>query len=568
MPADLQTLEREQQALDSRLEALEAHRNDHGHDDPDPCPQCMDREIRLAHARFPQNALSDVNERHLHRKLRDLEVRLLNFTDSTELTISSGIIAVTQVLHTVDTEADAATDQLDHATGGAVGDYLVLMAADLNRKVFIGHRVTPIANQFRLRGQQAVVLSNLNPMVFLFGPHLSGGNVWAEVSGTGVLHTWGEGSAPGVTDDIDKGFSIGSVWIDVTADKAYICLDNTDGAAVWLEFTPTHTIDLLNLTDETTLTISSGQIARTQTLHLVDTESAAATDILRGMSGGAEGDVVVLRAAAAARDIAVEHENTLESTPAGDRFHIHGDQSLVLDPDEPAVFLYLSSRWRSWNQGRKHSLAKTAAPGTGDDSLDGYSVGSIWIDTSADKAYICLDATSTAAVWTETTIAAASTTVSGRIEVATAAETTTGTDATRAVSPDGLAGSEYGERAVQFIVFDFATDVTVGDGAYYFHIDSRLAGMNLVDVHAEVITAGTTGTTDIQIANVTQSADILSTKLTIDSGETGSDTAAAAAVIDTNEDDMQENDLIRIDIDAASTTKAKGLIVTLGFRLP
>jgi hypothetical protein len=123
-------------------------------------------------------------------------------------------------------------------------------------------------------------------------------------------------------------------------------------------------------------------------------------------------------------------------------------------------------------------------------------------------------------------------------------------------------------RAVQIIAFDFTTDVAVGDGAFYFHIDSSLAGTNLIDVHAEVITAGTTGTTDIQIHNVTSAADILSTKLTIDSTETGSDTAAVPAVINAAEDDMTENDLIRIDIDAVSTTAPKGLIVTMGFQIP
>lgn len=92
--------------------------------------------------------------------------------------------------------------------------------------------------------------------------------------------------------------------------------------------------------------------------------------------------------------------------------------------------------------------------------------------------------------------------------------------------------------------------------------------MNLVRVHARVITAGTTGTTDIQIANVTDAVDMLSTKLTIDSAATGSDTAATAAVINTATDDVVTNDLLRIDIDAASTTKPKGLIVTLEFQLP
>lgn len=164
--------------------------------------------------------------------------------------------------------------------------------------------------------------------------------------------------------------------------------------------------------------------------------------------------------------------------------------------------------------------------------------------------------------------AAADLTTAGVIEVATAAETTTGTDATRAVSPDGLAGSIHGKKTVQLTCVDYATDTAVGDGVGYFHVPAALAGFNIVAVHAEVITAGTTGTTDIQIHNVTAAADILSTKLTIDSGETGSDTAATPAVISATEDDLTENDLIRIDVDAVSTTAAKGLIVTLDCQLP
>lgn len=163
----------------------------------------------------------------------------------------------------------------------------------------------------------------------------------------------------------------------------------------------------------------------------------------------------------------------------------------------------------------------------------------------------------------------ANTTTKGKVELATTAEVTGGTDNTRAITPDGLAGSDImGGRGVQAVVIDFTTDIATGDGKFYFHIDQRLNGMNLVDIHAEVITAGTTGTTDIQIANVTDAVDMLSTKLTIDSGETGSDTAATPAVIDVTKDDVVTNDLLRIDIDAISTTPPKGLLVTLGFRLP
>jgi len=49
----------------------------------------------------------------------------------------------------------------------------------------------------------------------------------------------------------------------------------------------------------------------------------------------------------------------------------------------------------------KCNLAATAAPTTGDDSADGYAVGSSWFDVTNDKAYLCLDATVDAAVWQE-----------------------------------------------------------------------------------------------------------------------------------------------------------------------
>lgn len=151
-------------------------------------------------------------------------------------------------------------------------------------------------------------------------------------------------------------------------------------------------------------------------------------------------------------------------------------------------------------------------------------------------------------------------------DLATATQINTGTDTLRVVTPDALAGSNLGIRYIQLLCVDFTADVTTGDGKHYCVIPPGLTGLNLVWVHARVITAGTTNTTDIQIANVTDSVDMLSTKITIDSTETGSDTATPA-VIDTTKDDVATYDLLRIDVDAVSTTKPKGLILTLGFQL-
>jgi hypothetical protein len=42
-------------------------------------------------------------------------------------------------------------------------------------------------------------------------------------------------TAPGVNDDSSAGYGLFSVWLDVTGDKIYFCLDASVGAAVWQE---------------------------------------------------------------------------------------------------------------------------------------------------------------------------------------------------------------------------------------------------------------------------------------------------------------------------------------------
>jgi hypothetical protein len=118
---------------------------------------------------------------------------------------------------------------------------------------------------------------------------------------------------------------------------------------------------------------------------------------------------------------------------------------------------------------------------------------------------------------------------------------------------------------VQLLATPYAGSISVADGKAYLVIPSALAGMNLVGVHARVIAAGTTGTMTIQVRNVTQGVDMLTTPVSIDSAETGSDTAATPAVIDTGNDDVAAYDLLAIDVDTIHTTAAKGLVVTLTF---
>ena len=161
------------------------------------------------------------------------------------------------------------------------------------------------------------------------------------------------------------------------------------------------------------------------------------------------------------------------------------------------------------------------------------------------------------------------TSVSGHVEAATAAETTTGTDAARAVTPDSLAGSVYGQRVCEIKLIDDATAIAASAGNFSFCIPAALNGYDLVGAQAFVTTQSTSGTPTFNVINVTDGHVMLSTAITIDANnnELTSYTAATAPVIDTNEDDVVTGDILKIYKTVAGTgEKGDGVILT--FQMP
>lgn len=160
-------------------------------------------------------------------------------------------------------------------------------------------------------------------------------------------------------------------------------------------------------------------------------------------------------------------------------------------------------------------------------------------------------------------------TSAGLHNYATAAEIQTGTETAKVVNPGKLRDAGiFTTKIVGVQVVDAGTDTSTGDAKAFFRVPSELNGMNLTGVSATVYTAGTTNTTDIQLRNKTDSVDMLTTKMTIDSTETDTSTAATPAAIDTSHDDVATGDVIAIDVDAISSTPAKGLYVQMRFALP
>lgn len=166
-------------------------------------------------------------------------------------------------------------------------------------------------------------------------------------------------------------------------------------------------------------------------------------------------------------------------------------------------------------------------------------------------------------------VSAASDTTAGKVELAIASEVNTGTDATRAISPDAFAGSNFGIRYYPIALN--GTTALAGTEKFYFRIPAGLTGMNLVSVTGSVGTgasgASSSGTPTFTVKNVTDNNQMLSTSLTIDANEYTSATAATPAVIDTTKDDVVTDDLIEVACTVAGTGTTYA-VVTLGFALP
>jgi len=157
--------------------------------------------------------------------------------------------------------------------------------------------------------------------------------------------------APVVGDDNTGGYGIGSLWFDTTAHRLYTCTDASTGAAIWIGYLAKNTVAAI--------------------------APVVGDDDSLGYSVGS----------------------------------MWFDTTIV----PPRAYLCTSAAtgaavWRQVNHF--DNLAAAVAPAVGNDVTEGYDVGSKWIDTTADTAYICLDATTGAAVWvsidvTAVTVAAA-----------------------------------------------------------------------------------------------------------------------------------------------------------------
>jgi len=152
----------------------------------------------------------------------------------------------------------------------------------------------------------------------------------------------------------------------------------------------------------------------------------------------------------------------------------------------------------------KANLAASDAPTANNDSSDGYAVGSVWIDTSNDKSYQCVDVSVGAAVWKQVTAGQYdSTTIDAHInnadlhrtiDDASTAATSLWSASKIGAELAGKADAEHTHTASDISDFNSATDARVaaqkGEANGVASLDanakiptSQLPSLAITDVH-------------------------------------------------------------------------------------
>lgn len=330
-----------------------------------------------------------------------------NATTDVELTISSGAVVPTQFFHTIDTESDAAADDLDTitATSFPSGFFLAISAESASHAVTVKHGtgniLLPDDTDILLDDTEKTLLlrydgSNWN---FVAGGGVGGGSVSATIPnavtateltissgsitpsrGTHTVDTESDAS----TDDLDTivgtAFDAGNLLFisaesgartvvvkhgtgnillpndtDISLDDAEktVCL-RWDGSG-WNYQSGGGAVDassisaiVPNATSDSELTISSGAITPTRATHTVDTESDAASDDLDTITATnfSSGNLIVLSAEDGARTVVLKH--------ATGNILLPNDEDLSLDDAEKTVVLrYDGTNWNHVAGGRQ-----------------------------------------------------------------------------------------------------------------------------------------------------------------------------------------------------------------------
>lgn len=257
-------------------------------------------------------------------------------------------------------------------------------------------------------------------------------------------------SAPTATDDSSAGYSVGSRWVDVAAKETYECVDATPSAAEWKVSTSV-TASTSDVAEGTNLYYTEARVSANADVAAASAHSALTTNphsVTKSQvglgnvpnlkhklnavapptatddsgSGYAAGSVwvdvnsnlVYLCTSAAASSAVWKHATAATTSQIAEGTNLYYSEARVSSNADVAAATTHAARTDNPHAvsksqlglanvaNTKNNFAASVAPTASNDAGEGYTVGSVWIDTSAGSSYVCTDATGSAAVWMAT----------------------------------------------------------------------------------------------------------------------------------------------------------------------
>lgn len=225
----------------------------------------------------------DINNNELNN------IKSFDFTNETKLTIADGAITPTQYIHGVDTEAAAATDDINTITADPlkIGRHLLLRAMDQGRVPTLKNLV---GNIILKKGD--AVLDDPDKVILLYQD---------------TVGTWNEIARNWTTTKLVAD-------LDVNSKK----LNN---------------VGVINLKYNTQLVVD-GAITKTRSVHLLDVGSGTPDDELSTINGGTDGDLLIIIGGGSS-PVTVKHGNNIALSIAKDMVISDAADTLTLQFFDP-----------------------------------------------------------------------------------------------------------------------------------------------------------------------------------------------------------------------------------------
>jgi hypothetical protein len=199
----------------------------------------------------------------------------------------------------------------------------------------------------------------------------------------------------------EKGAANGYAGLDASAEVSDTTHGDRSGGTLHAEAT-SGTAGFLSASDKAklnasgplTTSVDPTNVARQTRSRGVSTDAARA-DHLHDTSTGAPGSI----------SDSTNSEGTSSSLSRSDHVHAHDNRSggslHAAATTSVAGFMSAADKTNLDDNVRKLNDGATVDPGATHDSTRGYAVGSLWVNTSTETAFICVDATPANAVWVE-----------------------------------------------------------------------------------------------------------------------------------------------------------------------